>query len=343
MSAFDDPSISSLLNSPLIFGEAVGDLDDDDHDTFSRSFDYASYICAIRLSLADFCWAYSPSKFRRSCATVKRYANHFVQRALKDVEENGEDKARERYLFILDLYKELQDPGMVCDQLVNVLIAGRDTTACLLSWAFYCLVRHPDVLQRLRVEIQSMTDSPQGLTRAHILKLPYLKCVLNESEQSPIRFSVSHGSHMFTALRLYPQLPVNVRVATRTTMLPRGGGPDGQSPVLIPRGTGIGYSVYHMHQHTNLYGADAAAFNPARWEDSKLAKIGPGFMPFHAGPRVCLGKDFALTEASFAIVRLIQAFPNLRLPPKASTDPIGQERQSLTIVVSSADGCKVLL
>ncbi|KAL5352794.1 hypothetical protein ACLOAV_002742 [Pseudogymnoascus australis] len=98
-----------------------------------------------------------------------------------------------------------------------------------------------------------------------------------------------------------------------------------------------------MHRHTNHYGADADDFNPARWEDSKLAKIGSGFMPFHAGPRVCLGKDFALTEASFTIVRLIQAFPNLRLPPGASTDPIGQERQSLTIVVSSADGCKVLL
>ncbi|OBT44886.1 hypothetical protein VE00_04778 [Pseudogymnoascus sp. WSF 3629] len=105
-------------------------------------------------------------------------------------------------------------------------------------------------------------------------------------------------------------------------MLSRGGGPDGQSPVLIPRGIGIGYSVYHMHRRTNIYGADAAAFNPARWEDSKLAKVGPGFMPFHASPRICLGKDFALIEASFAIVRLIQTFPNIRLPPGASTDPL---------------------
>ena len=157
MSAYDDPinrlvaelsSASGVVDlqpaffrftltttTALIFGEAVGGLDDDDQDTFSKSFDYASYICAIRLRLADFCWAYSPSEFRRSCATVKRYANHFVQRPLKDVEENWEDEARKRHLFILNLYKELQDPGMVCDQLVNILIAGRDTTACLLSWA----------------------------------------------------------------------------------------------------------------------------------------------------------------------------------------------------------------
>lgn len=102
----------------LIFGEAVGDLDHDDQDTFSKSFDYASYICAIRLRLADFCWAYSPSEFRRSCATVKRYANYFVRRALKEVEKNGEDVALKRHLFIPDLYKELQNPELMCDQLV---------------------------------------------------------------------------------------------------------------------------------------------------------------------------------------------------------------------------------
>lgn len=119
----------------LIFGEAIEDLDDNDQDTFSKSFDYASYICAIRLRLADFCWAYSPSEFRSSCATVKQYANYFVQRALKEIEKNEGDVALGRHLFIFDLYKELQDQELVCDQLANVLIAGRDTTACLLSWA----------------------------------------------------------------------------------------------------------------------------------------------------------------------------------------------------------------
>ena len=56
-----------------------------------------------------------------------------------------------------------------------------------------------------------------------------------------------------------------------------------------------------------------------------------------------LQEDFALTEASCAIVRIIQMFPNIRLPPDEPQEPTGQEKQSLTIVVSSADGCKVLL
>ncbi len=93
-----------------------------------------------------------------------------------------------------------------------------------------------------------------------------------------------------SALRLYPQLPVNVRVALKTTLLPSGGGPDGHSPVLIRRGTGVGYSVYHMHRQKSLYGDDAAEFRPERWEGSELdKKIGWGFMPFHGGPRICLG------------------------------------------------------
>lgn len=54
-------------------------------------------------------------------------------------------------------------------------------------------------------------------------------------------------------------------------------------------------------------------------------------------------EEFALIEASYCLVRVLQAFPNLRLPPQEPREPTGQEKQSLTIVVSSAEGCRVLL
>jgi hypothetical protein len=57
-----------------------------------------------------------------------------VAQALKGLEKEGEEAALARYPFILDLYRDLRDPVLVRDQLVNVLIAGRDTTACLMSW-----------------------------------------------------------------------------------------------------------------------------------------------------------------------------------------------------------------
>lgn len=91
------------------------------------------------------------------------------------------------------------------------------------------------------------------------------------------------------ALRLYPSAPINIRTCLKTTPLPRGGGPDGLSPVLIRRGMGIGYSVYHMHRRKDLYGGDADLFRPERWEEGKLTNLGWGYLPFNGGPRTCLG------------------------------------------------------
>jgi cytochrome P450 len=118
----------------LLFGEPVGTLGDDVRDTFSNNFDYASRISAVRLRLADLHWLYNPKKFKDACAVVKQYADHFVAQALRDMEQNGLEAASERYPFILELYEGLKDPALVRAQLVHVLMAGRDTTACLLSW-----------------------------------------------------------------------------------------------------------------------------------------------------------------------------------------------------------------
>ena len=148
-----------------------------------------------------------------------------------------------------------------------------------------------------------MTINGRDLTRAQINKMSYLKCVLNESKHH------LHKLHFFLPLadmvtslanRLYTQIPVNVREATKTTLLPRGAGPDGQSPILIRKGYGIGFSPYHMHRSKEIYGEDANEFRPERWEGPELKNIGFGFMPFHGGPRLCLGSKFNLTEWGYA-------------------------------------------
>ena len=167
------------------------------------------------------------------------------------------------------------------------------------------------------------------------------------------------------ANRLYTQIPVNVRISRKTTYLPKGAGQNDEFPLLIPllipKGSGVAFSAYHMHRSKEIYGEDANEFRPERWEEPELKNIRFAFMPFHGGPRLCLGsefqvplrlstlilmfihRNFVLMEASYGLVRLLQEFPNLRMAPDAPKITPGREKQSLTIVISSAEGCKVLL
>lgn len=95
------------------------------------------------------------------------------------------------------------------------------------------------------------------------------------------------------ALRLYPQVPMNTRSTIKTTLLPKGGGPDGEAPVLVPRKAGITFSPYHMHRRKELYGEDANEYRPERWLDGSLSKIGCAYIPFLHGYRMCLGSTLS--------------------------------------------------
>lgn len=180
-------------------------------------------------------------------------------------------------------------------------------------------------------------------------------------------------SSYFTALRLYPSVPINMRQAMKATVLPVGGGPDASSPIFVRKGEAVSYSVYAMHRRKDLYGEDADQFRPDRWEPNSgkapdLRNIGWGYLPFNGGPRVCLGREyklpsghnfpwrwdtnhvllveeFAFLEASYTIVRLLQMFRNIELADEGE-ESVGQRdhpKHTVTLVVASANGCKVRL
>jgi len=74
----------------------------------------------------------------------------------------------------------------------------------------------------------------------------------------------------YAALRTHPVVPANLRLAVRDTVLPRGGGESGQSPVFVPKGTLVSYSTWVMHQRADLFGEDVNEFRPERWETLRL-------------------------------------------------------------------------
>ena len=117
--------------------------------------------------------------------------------------------------------------------------------------------------------------------------------------------------------------------------------PQCRSPHISQK-RGVGdLSQYVNSRNKNIYGADADEFRPERWETGELAKIGWAYFPFNGGPRQCLGEDFALMEVSYTLVRLLRTFSTISLPKGEPVEAVGCERQRLTLVLSSADGCRV--
>lgn len=252
-----------------------------------RAFDRATHSLGKRARFAEQYWMYNPPQFRRDCALIHQFADFFVNRALTtDLEKQDTQK----YVFLNELAKATRDPIEIRSQLLNIFLAGRDTTAGLLGWVFFVLSRHPDIFEKLRgqiIEDFGTYEKPRNITFATLKACTYLQYVLNET------------------LRLYPSVPLNGRTATKDTTIPRGGGPDGKSPVFIPKGRTVDYAVHVMHRRKDIWGEDAWEFKPERWAGRKG---GWEFLPFNGGPRICLGQQFALTEAGYVVVRLLQKF-----------------------------------
>lgn len=220
-------------------------------------------------------------RFRAACESIYRFGDDLVQRALQTQTESDQLAANEtsghteRYILAKELAREIQDPIELRNQLLHVLMAGRDTTAALLAWVFLVLEHYPEVFSRLRQEILSTFgtgDSIEEITFADLKAVRYLQYVINET------------------LRLYPVVPMNSRVATKDTTLPCGGGPDRKQPIAVMKGDLVGYSMYHMQRRTDLWGPDALEFKPERWEGQKSGWF---YLPFSGGPRICLGRQSA--------------------------------------------------
>lgn len=245
-------------------------------------------------------WLIYNSEFRRCCKQVHAFVDYYVNLALKSglssLAEKGQahsptsPSTKQKYIFLEALAAETRDPTELRSQLLNILLAGRDTTAGLLGWLFFHLVRHPHVWAKLRETILSdfgTYDKPNDITFARLKSCTYLQHCLNET------------------LRLNPVVPINSRKANKNTTIPRGGGPDGSQKLYVKKGQQVDYSVHVMHRRKDLWGPDADEFKPERWVGRKT---GWEYLPFNGGPRICIGQQFALTEAGYVTVRLMQRF-----------------------------------
>lgn len=164
------------------------------------------------------------------------------------------------------------------DECKTMFLAGHETTALTLSWAMWLVARHPRVWQSLRHEIQqvlghrapSYTDMPQ---------LVYVEQVVRET------------------MRLYPPAFIISRQSVEDVTI---------GEYLIPAQTDLQMSQYAMHRDARYY-ERPDDFLPERWTDEFKAQLPKyAYFPFGGGPRICIGQQFAMMEATLILTMLVQ-------------------------------------
>ena len=184
---------------------------------------------------------------------------------------------------------------LVVDNVLAFLMAGYDTTAFSLTWTLYLISQSPQWEARMIEEIDRVVGA-EPVTAAHVKKLEVVQQVLNES------------------LRLYPTAPVIIRDINESVEL--GG-------ITIPAGTIGIIPIYAIHRHRSHWD-DPDRFDPDRFSPERPTKPSRyQFMPFGAGPRVCMGASFAMIEATIMLATFVRA-ARFEVVPGFDPQPIGR-------------------
>lgn len=234
--------------------------------------------------------------FNAGLKLINNYVNFFINR-VQSLSTPEKDAKEEGYTFLHALSHYTSSKEVMRDQLVSVLLAGRDTTAGTLSFLFYELSRHPEIVAKLRDEILERIGPDKQPNFDDLRDCSYLQKTLSET------------------LRLYPAVPFNMRLALKDTTLPRGGGPEGSRQIGILKDTPILYAVMQLQHDPQYYPPvspdfpDIEIFCPERW--NRWTPRPWTYLPFNGGPRICIGQQFALTEMGYTVVRMLQKFEKI--------------------------------
>ena len=176
----------------------------------------------------------------------------------------------------------------VRDEVLTLFLAGHETTALTLSWSTVLLCRHPEMVARLRAEVESVAPG-RRLTLDDVPKLTFASGVIHES------------------MRMYPPAWAIGRESQEEFEL--GGH-------RFPKGTNVFLSPWAMHHDERTF-LDPARFDPDRWNDGLAKRLHKfAYFPFGGGPRVCIGHAFAMMESVLLLAPFARRF-DVSLAPSA--------------------------
>ncbi|MBW4670481.1 MAG: cytochrome P450 [Cyanomargarita calcarea GSE-NOS-MK-12-04C] len=191
------------------------------------------------------------------------------------------------------------------DELLTILFAGHETTATTLAWAFYQIHQHPDILEKLQQELDSLGDNHNPM---EIAQLPYLTAVCQET------------------LRMYPVIPGLFSRITKSSMKIAGYEFDAET-TLMP-------SIYLVHYREDLY-PNAEQFKPERFLERQYSA--GEYLPFGGGSRRCLGSALAQLEMKLVLATVLSKYQLANSEDK----PIKVQRRGFTL--APAGGVRMLM
>ena len=182
------------------------------------------------------------------------------------------------------------DPAEIRDQVVTFIVAGHETVASAMTWAWALLARDQDVQDALAGEARTVLGD-RAASWDDVERLPYARAVLDET------------------LRLYPPAWLITR---------RAGEDDEIAGHRIPAGSIVILSPWLLHRHPRVW-QEPARFRPERFLTGEVDR--EAFIPFGAGPRLCIGRDFSYVEGVLMLASLAREFrvqlPEGRSVPRA--------------------------
>lgn len=187
------------------------------------------------------------------------------------------------------------DDREVRDQMATFFLAGHETTATALAWTWYLLAHAPAVEAKLQAELDAVLGG-RPAEYADYEKLAYTRMVVEE------------------AMRLYPPAHTTARLAMAD---------DRFGDIEMPAGTNVIVSPWLMHRH-RLYWSQPDVFDPENFAPERVAaRRRYTYLPFGAGPRICIGQGFAMIEAVLILATLAQRL-QCRMVPGSVVQPVGK-------------------
>ena len=165
------------------------------------------------------------------------------------------------------------------DEILILFVAGHETTANALTFTLKLLAQNKEALLNVENEVNKVSSQKVSPLQ-EISQLNYTKCCIEES------------------LRLYPPAWITDRVNIEDDQI---------EGYFLKKGTILGASIYELHRNKK-YWTDPEVFNPVRFSEENRKKIMPYYMPFGAGPRLCIGNNFAMYEMILAVSAIIKKF-----------------------------------